>query len=218
MAYKQKKTKTSKLLILSVGIVAIAFGVFVLDKNKLQKTEDVAAVRSAGPIIVQPNCNANTYQGVRVSFISGVATKTTVAGVNNDRANFQVRYSIRTGACAIYVAIRPVSTFQWWSGSGSSATDFGIYGYPDNPVLQQNIYPNNYYKIAANTQENFTSTFNSDLATASSFNHGSGNYRLYLSQVQWDTINAPTPARTFFTGFTPTSTSTPWTTNWVNLN
>lgn len=218
MTYKQKKTKTSKLLILSVGIVAIILGVYIVGRNKLQKTEDVAAVRSAGPIIVQPNCNVNTYQGVQVSFISGTATKTTVPGANNDRANFQVHYSIRTAGCAIYVPIRRVSTFQWWISGGSTITSFSMFGYPDNPILQQNIYPNSYYKIAANTQENFTSTFNLDLATASSFNSGPGNYRLYLSEVQWDITNPPSPRRIFNTGFAPTSTSTMWTTNWVNLN
>lgn len=218
MSNKQKKPKAGIFLLILIGLVAIVL-IYVYGPSMMGKSAgNEAAIGRSGPIIVQPHCNPSTYQGVTVSFISGVATKTTVAGANNDRAVFRLRYSIRTGGCPLFIPIRPVATFQWWSGSGSSIASGGIFGYPDNPILQQNIYPNNYYRIAPNTQENFTSTFNIDLAAANSHNHGAGYYRLYLSEVKWDLTNAPTPSQTFLTGFTPASTSTVFTTNWVNLN
>lgn len=223
MNNNQKKTKAQVLFIILMGVVAIilvvyTFGLSVMRKSNENSNENVAALGRGGAVVVNPPCSASTYQGVRVSFISGVATKTTVAGANNDRAIFRLRYSISTTTCDLYVPISPVATFQWGNAIGSSITSAGIFGYPENPVLQQNIYPNGYYRIRAGTQENFTSAFDIDLAMANSYSHGLGNYRLFLSEVKWDTTNAPVPSRSFLTGYTATSTSPIFTTNWVTLN
>lgn len=155
-----------------------------------------------------------------VSPISAISSVNAIAGNNNDMATFQFKFSIKAVGCDAYISANPSwITNGQFDGLESLQSGMNIYWYgvsfgwlsADNLTATTQ---NGNWKITAGTQENFTAYFTSRTDQVG----GPGMYRGFLKQIRWNITNSATAFRIFTNGLGTPTTTTPFTTPYIQVN